>query len=552
MSVSTDYFSDVAAVYIDGAFGSGRIIAPALVLTAGHVVDHPTRKTAKRKGWKVRLLRERSKKGGWTAPPHEAELVWRGKGDLDLALLRIDGDANPMLMPVFASYDQTGTIDEVQATGFPEAWLTAAGNLRDYTVHGTLRRATQWGPYAWSVAPADKPDHPRGWRGMSGSAVCSIGQDGKLYLFGVVQEVPANFSEGMLEVARLSDGIADKVFASHLRTALGQPPMFFPWERESAYGFTRSGLNKLVEELKRDAAPSAERDELLVKLAGRTAVREQALVNIAKHLGVQNVPLDELGPALIDRIDKLHLAKNQIDALPSNSVIKSLATAAAEEGSLERAVRLLAVGLQQVEAVAAISHGKPDIAIAALEKTVSEQGARLEGGPVDDRIALGYVYKTLEQAFSAKGDKPRADLYLNKALAIFQNLKHETIPDGKTVVPFAEVMNGLGNLSAARNEHKEAIHYYQVATSLVPNYAYAWHDMFLAYYSLAQSGEVHLAEMTDALTKAKKTGVGWPQLTPAYFKRLDELLANFRKANRSSGPAREPRQERRKPVTRKA
>ena len=48
MSMTHDQFvADVPAVYIGnsakGSFGSGRLIAPGLILTAGHVVDYPTR-----------------------------------------------------------------------------------------------------------------------------------------------------------------------------------------------------------------------------------------------------------------------------------------------------------------------------------------------------------------------------------------------------------------------------------------------------------------------------------------------------------------------------
>src|SRR5215471_9325603 len=101
-----DFLADVAAIYIDaaadGAFGSGRLIAPGLILTAGHVVDYPKREAPARTGWKIQLLRERTQDGVWTVSPHEAELLWRGPGDLDLALVRMSGGAKPqpLLQPV--------------------------------------------------------------------------------------------------------------------------------------------------------------------------------------------------------------------------------------------------------------------------------------------------------------------------------------------------------------------------------------------------------------------------------------------------------------------
>jgi hypothetical protein len=230
-----EFLADVAAVYIggsaDGAFGSGRLIAPALVLTAGHVVDYPTREQPMRTGWKVCLLKERRQSGEWVGSPHEAQLLWRGSGDIDLALLRLSGDAEltPTLKPVFASYNLFDSMEKVEAAGFPQAWLTETGTIRDYRVPGSLRIATQHGPYTWSVAPADKPDDPHGWKGMSGAAVCKVGPDNELYLFGAVQEVPANFSGGLLQVSRLSAAFADEGFCNALRVASGSEPRIDPW-----------------------------------------------------------------------------------------------------------------------------------------------------------------------------------------------------------------------------------------------------------------------------------------------------------------------------------
>jgi V8-like Glu-specific endopeptidase len=77
---SSDFLADVAAVYnggsTNGAFGSGRLIAPNLILTTGHVIDYPTRDAPARTRWKVRLLREKLQDGAW-GNPHDAKLVWR-------------------------------------------------------------------------------------------------------------------------------------------------------------------------------------------------------------------------------------------------------------------------------------------------------------------------------------------------------------------------------------------------------------------------------------------------------------------------------------------
>jgi hypothetical protein len=276
MSLTPDeLLADVALVYTGneakGAYGSGRLIAPGLVLTAGHVVDYPTRNRPRRKRWKVCLLKERSKSGAWTSLAHEATLLWRAAGDLDLALLLVCANTKltPTLQPVFVSYDVLGSILEVNATGFPEAWFTETGMLRDYTVPGNLRIAAQLGPYGWTVALENKPDDPSGWKGMSGAAVCYVGQDDKLYVFGVVEEVPANFPGGLLQVARISHGFADAVFVGHLRAALGEEPSLVAWSGDSS---------KTPRPVSSEQAPAdyVERPELTAPLLAHLLVDEPA------------------------------------------------------------------------------------------------------------------------------------------------------------------------------------------------------------------------------------------------------------------------------------
>jgi Trypsin-like peptidase domain len=149
-----EFLADVAVIYTGdsthGAFGSGRLIARGLILTAGHVVDYPTSQEPLRSGWKVRVVSERGKNGRWVRPAHEAELVWRGSDGLDLALLRIIGEPvlAPKVTPVFASYDSIGSVDNVDAAGFPQAWFAGTDAVRDYIVRGSLRIATKYGPYA--------------------------------------------------------------------------------------------------------------------------------------------------------------------------------------------------------------------------------------------------------------------------------------------------------------------------------------------------------------------------------------------------------------------
>jgi len=243
-----DFLADVAAVFTGdqgkASFGSGRLIAPDLVLTAGHVVDYPTSAGPTRTGWKVSLVRERENDGRWPVRAHNAEVVWRGVRDLDLALLPlIDGQRlEPKIKPELSSYEVLGPLGETVAAGFPEAWASERQPTRDYAVWGVLRNASQLGPYGWTVPGADKPDKLRGWKGMSGSALCRLGPNDKLYLFGAVQEIPANFSGGLIEVARISDAFEDSEFRAHLQTALGTAPIlaaFVPAQSQADLGVAR-------------------------------------------------------------------------------------------------------------------------------------------------------------------------------------------------------------------------------------------------------------------------------------------------------------------------
>ena len=166
-------------------------------------------------------------------PAYSADLMWRAPGELDLALLRIANEPRPKptLDPVFASYNLVKPIAEVDAAGFPEAWRNTQG-VRDYRVRGVLRIVSQFGTYAWSIPPTDKPDDPIKWKGMSGAVACLVGSDDNLYLFGVVQEVPANFSGGQLQVASLSEAFNDLSFRQHLQTVLGGASHIVPYSIE--------------------------------------------------------------------------------------------------------------------------------------------------------------------------------------------------------------------------------------------------------------------------------------------------------------------------------
>src|SRR5262245_42011981 len=112
---------DVAQIQHEGleSFGSGRLIADRLVLTARHVVapEYPARQETT--GFTCRVWKHRvPPPGKWDWMP--AKLVWLSPDEKsDLALLRIEQSAP--LLPAYsmriASFDSTDG-HEVSGTGF--------------------------------------------------------------------------------------------------------------------------------------------------------------------------------------------------------------------------------------------------------------------------------------------------------------------------------------------------------------------------------------------------------------------------------------------------
>jgi acylphosphatase len=211
-STGFDFLADAAAIFWGReVLGSGRLIAPGLVLTAGHVADlAPTRS-----GWRVSLVRSREASGPFEDPRHDAGLVWRGNNDL--ALLRVDSHLTPVINPIFASYEEVGSTVNVFACGFP---TNLSRDVADFVLQGQLSVTEPLKPYQLSVSNMDRGRMVD----ISGAAACHLGRNQKLYVLGVVQGLGLGSSGSLLGIARLSRGFEDPEFRGVLADALRAEP----------------------------------------------------------------------------------------------------------------------------------------------------------------------------------------------------------------------------------------------------------------------------------------------------------------------------------------
>jgi tetratricopeptide (TPR) repeat protein len=265
-------------------------------------------------------------------------------------------------------------------------------------------------------------------------------------------------------------------------------------------------------------------------------VTNTAVNNFLRLLGQENVAPEDLDSRLRQIAAWARSLERQVQQLsdddPAAAPFKRQATRDIEAGAYDRAEALLVVERALPRALQLIQSGQSEQALVALR----EAERRLDGvsteSSTDVRLLRGYLYKIFAQALSLTGEKGRSDQYLDLALKMFEPIKDDPKLKSNHPSEFASAINGIGNIHFARGQYREAIADFQLATSLVPDYAYAWHDMFITYFELAKRGEVDLRAMRQALNKTRETGLGRPTLDAKYIASLEAKLADL---ERSSG-----------------
>lgn len=184
--------------------------------------------------------------------------------------------------------------------------------------------------------------------------------------------------------------------------------------------------------------------------------------------------------------------------------------------SIERQIRRT-----QVRAVELIMEGRIEQARENVEEAQALLGRVLEETPTDVtiRILQGYIFKTKAQVLHAAGEDDRP--YIELGEKTFK-LVLENPPANPAALTRAT--NGLGNMYHLKREYDKAILNYKRAIEISPDYAYAWHDLFLAYDELAARGVLHLEDMRYAYQKLRETAAGWPAMSPKHLAKLEKRL----------------------------
>ena len=250
--------SDIAQIQHDEAgFGSGRLVAQDLVLTAAHTLWNGAAGTGPfLMEWQVRLARDYNA-AKWPFRRGN-EVVWHDQG-MDLALIRLAGlePARPALRLRVATISRNN-LHSVEARGYPRASKQADGPRELTPAFGRLAAGQQDRPLDLGVDACDLPNDPHsGWPGMSGSAVLlREGRDpDEIWVYGVVRAVPENFNR-KLTVARLADAWRNPTFR-RLLVAAGVADTDAEDPSLDEIGRANAGI-RLLADLVRDVPAAAE------------------------------------------------------------------------------------------------------------------------------------------------------------------------------------------------------------------------------------------------------------------------------------------------------
>jgi tetratricopeptide (TPR) repeat protein len=154
----------------------------------------------------------------------------------------------------------------------------------------------------------------------------------------------------------------------------------------------------------------------------------------------------------------------------------------------------------QGNALDLLLQGDLNSALTVLRKAFEVLMALLDFRPADSwlEVRLGFLYKDLAQA--SRVISPAHQLrYLENGRHIFEELVRRKMDTHL----LANAWNGLGNILMLYGEYEQAIEHIERAVDLLPEYNYAWADLFEAYYLAGKVDRPNLKAMRTALKNLK-------------------------------------------------
>jgi tetratricopeptide (TPR) repeat protein len=278
--------------------------------------------------------------------------------------------------------------------------------------------------------------------------------------------------------------------------------------------------------------------ENIERLSARLAVSHAMVVTFLDLIGKANVPEGEENRTLIETATRLQLLEQKVRLLetadPQSQWIREAVEFALAQGDIKRAETLLAAAMNQIEGVVQLRNGNTAKALKLLARSLKVLAPLVKSNPKYAAVILqiGYTLKTQADALHSE-DAKRSEMLLAEAEQRFRTVATDIPSSQKTVADLAGALNGLANIAYLRGDAGSAIEWGQVAVTLEPSYAFAWHDLLGAYMVLAQSGDVRGEKMLEVLSKLRATHAGFPGLDTAYLDSLEQSVRTLASADRT-------------------
>jgi tetratricopeptide (TPR) repeat protein len=251
---------------------------------------------------------------------------------------------------------------------------------------------------------------------------------------------------------------------------------------------------------------------------------------------------DEVLREVLSGIDRI-MRRLDVGVDLSDESVERVAAAIRDEAGTNRSVRELAqremgpvrqlaerqAQRLQIRAVELVQEGSPDRAIDELQEGMMLVAALLNEAPTDVLLLLqlGFLYKTLAQAYEADDQPDLEQTYIERADDVLRLVKDDASRDQGSALDTANLLTGMGNMDQQRGDLDSAIKKYRMATKIWPEHVYAWHDLFAANYELARtrSGEPDVALMRTSLEKVKALQTRQPGFGRQRIAQMEQGLA---------------------------